>query len=134
MSNNQNFRKKIEEFREKRRKESLKKARSFKEFLQYKVNYLTIDVCGKYAITGSHIMDYQAFAKMVVSDYYQDFFGRSVNPTNISIDDYFDFYEKTWVIPRRLDPEIIKALEIAIVNMIENLDKLHEEYEQLKKS
>jgi hypothetical protein len=126
--------KKIEEFREKRRKESLKKARSFKEFLQYKVNYLTIDVCSKYAITGSHILDYQAFAKMVVSDYYQDFFERKVNPTNLSIDDYFEFYEKTWVFPRRLDPEIIKALEIAIVNIIENIDKLHEEYEQLKNS
>jgi hypothetical protein len=124
----------VEEWREKKRKESLKKARSFKEFLQYKVNYLTIDVCGKYAITGSHILDYQAFAKMVISDYYQDFFERKVNPQNISVDDYFEFYEKTWVFPRRLDPEIIKALEIAIVNMIENIDKLHEEYEQLKKS
>jgi hypothetical protein len=128
------FRKVIEGFREKRVKEALKKARSFKEFLQYKVNYLAIDVCSKYAVTGSHLLDYQAFAKMIIADWYRAYVEYSINPELVNIDDILEYYEKTWAIPRRLDPEIIKQLEIELINLMQNIDKIKEEYENLRRS
>lgn len=126
-------RKIVEEFREKRMRESLKKARSFREYLQYKVNYLAWDVCSRFGVAGSRILDYQAFAKKVVYDWYNAYVEYAVNPELVNIDDIFDYYEKYWALPRGLDPNVVRGLELAILDFIQNIDKLKEEFEKLRR-
>jgi hypothetical protein len=126
-------RKVAEELREKRMREALKRARSFREYLQYRVNYLAWDVCLKLGVVGSRILDYQAFAKKVVYDWYNAYVEYTVNPELVSIDDIFDYYEKYWAAPRGLDPNVVRELELAILDFIQNIDKLKEEFEKLRR-
>jgi hypothetical protein len=126
-------RKVAEELREKRMREALKRARSFREYLQYRVNYLVWDVCSKFGIVGSRMLDYLGFAKKVVYDWYNAHVEYTVNPELVNIDDIFDYYEKYWAIPRGLDPNVVKELELAILDFIQNIDKMREDFEKLRR-
>jgi len=130
----ESWRKVIEDLRIKRMNESLKKARSFKEFIQYKLNFLALNVCSKFGVTGTNVTDYVAFCKKVIADWYRAYLEYTINPEMVNIDDIFDYYEKYWAIPRNLNPDIIKTLEIELINFTQNIDKIKEEYENLRRS
>jgi len=121
----------IAKYRAMRRKGVLVKARSFREYLQWYVNFLSVDICGRFGITGGHIVDYQAFAKKVTKDFYSMILESTVDPRIISIDDIFDYYEKTWVKPRKLRHDIIKVMEEELLNLFNNIDKVRAEYETM---
>ena len=118
-------------YRAMRRKETLMKARSFREYLQMYINFLSVDVCAKFGIMGCHIVDYQAFAKKVTKDFYSMILESTVDPRSISIDDIFDYYEKTWVKPRKLRLDIVKAMEEELLKLFNNIDKVRAEYETM---
>jgi hypothetical protein len=122
----------VKSYREIRRERTLKGARSFKEFLQWSVNFLCVDVCGRFGVAGGAIMDYQAFAKKVVADWYDMVLESTVDPSSVNVDDIMDYYEKTWCFPRRLNPNIVKSLEEELLKLFENVDKLKMEYERVK--
>jgi hypothetical protein len=124
----------IERYREMRRNETLKKACTFREFMSWSINYLTLDVCGKFGVTGGRIVDYQAFAKKVFRDWWEMILESSINPSQVTLDDIFDYYEKVWAIPRNLDPKVIRELEHELIALFGNVDRLKEEYEKLVRS
>jgi hypothetical protein len=122
----------VKNYREIRREQVLKTARSFKEFLQWSVNFLCVDVCGRFGVLGGAIMDYQAFAKKVVADWYDMVLESTVDPSAVDVDTIMDYYERVWCFPRRLNPDIVKALEEELLKLFENVDKLKVKYEELK--
>jgi len=126
-----NLKEAVERYREKRRAETLSKAKSFREFLQWKINFLTVDVCARFGVVWPSIIEYQAFAKKVLRDFIDIALSSTINPSQINIDDIFDYYEKVWAFPRRLDPEIVRELELELIIFFNNIDKLREEYESL---
>jgi hypothetical protein len=122
----------ITAYRLARRRHVLKGARSFKEFLQWYVNFTCVDVCGKFGITGGAIMDYQAFAKQVLADWYRMVLNSTIPPSGVNVDVIMEYYEKTWVFPRRLNPAVVKALEEELLKIMNEINELKAQYEELK--
>jgi len=122
----------ILEYRRARRRYILKGARSFREFLQWYVNFLCVDVCGNFGVTGGAIADYQAFAKKVVADWYSMVLNSTIPPSGVNVDTIMDYYEKTWVLPRRLNPVVVKALEEELLKIMNNINDLRAQFEELK--
>jgi len=121
----------ITNYRAMRRRWTLRKARSFREYLQWKVNFLTIDVCGRFGIAGCLMVDYQAFAKKCARDVFNMVVESTVDPSKVSIDDIFEYYERTWAKPRGLDLEVVKALEEELLNLFNSIDRVRAEYETM---
>jgi hypothetical protein len=122
----------ITAYRLARRKYVLKGARSFKEFLQWYVNFMCVDVCGEFGITGGAIVDYQAFAKKVLADWYSMVLNSTIPPSGVNVDVIMDYYEKTWVFPRKLNPAVVKALEEELLKIMNNINDLRAQFEELK--
>ena len=119
-----------------RRQEAIQKARSFREYVKHYLHYSTLDLLGSLEGRSYLITTYVGFVFKTMRDIFEYCVNRLKwdKPEHIQqrIDLIFDYYEKVYAEPRKLDPNIISKLELLILNTFQNLDTLRSEYQTLK--
>ena len=102
----------------------LGKSRSFKEFLIRKLHYVVYDFLAERGISRWEAIRYFNFAKFCVS--------KAMDYGFKYIDQIFDLAEERFIERDGLKPEIVRDLEVLLINYLTEAPFYEEEYERVK--
>jgi len=111
----------------------LRKARSFKEFLQFIAVLKAKDILGNFGYAGADNIKYYAFIRACVRDFvkYVLSWGKysSLKEMQKAIDTIFDYYEFWWVEKWNMDKNVVAEIERMLIELFLESDKYLHDWE-----
>lgn len=125
----------IKRFKILREEKLLKKARSFKEFLQYVAMIKAREILGNFGYAGSEKLNYYPFIRACIRDYVRYVLTweryTSLKEVQKAIDTIFDYYEFWWVERLHLDKKVVAELERMMVELFLDVRKYMHDWEYI---
>lgn len=103
----------------------LGRCRTFKEFLIKKMNYMLADELMEKGLTKFEANKYIIFARFCLARMFRD--GIKY------VDHIFDMAEERFIVRDGLKPEIVRDVEIFLINYVNEAPSFVQEYEQIKR-
>jgi len=130
------FRLAKERFRQLRKENLLKKARSLKQFIMYIAHIKCGDILEEFEIWGTKGIEYYAFVRSCVKDFFRWIFESTYGFTDeeimAGIDKIFEYYAFWYLMKWQLNKDILAQLEVMLVDLFLNMDKHLTDYKWLE--